>query len=53
MELVIVLIVPGVLVLLGFVLGQRFAEVNLRMRERRLAEQRRELAERSRRTTSV
>jgi len=45
MELTVVLVVIGVALLLGFVIGNRFAELDLRQRERRIARQRRMLHE--------
>ena len=45
MELTIIVMAAGGFVLAGFALGARFAELNLRAREHRLARQRRELTE--------
>jgi hypothetical protein len=45
MELTILVMAAGGVLLAGFALGARFAELNLRVRENRLARQRRELTE--------
>jgi hypothetical protein len=45
MELMVVVLAGALAMLIGFVLGTRFAEEDLRMRERRLARQRQELHE--------
>lgn len=50
MTLTIMLLVAGAVLVLGFVIGMRFSEVNMARRERELARQRRDLAEASRRT---
>jgi hypothetical protein len=43
MELTIVVVIVVMALLLGFVVGNRLAELNLELRERRLAERRRML----------
>jgi hypothetical protein len=44
-ELTVIVVAAGGVLLAGFALGARFAELNLRARENRLARQRRELTE--------
>lgn len=49
MVLIILVLAAGAILLLGFAAGARFSEVNMELRERELARQRRELTEATRR----